>query len=295
MNIFECFAYLRSVDSTSFGYLCEVCYYKDEYGNVYFDSNYDLSDSFKEMVDLGHNTYFLAKENFDRYAEYEILVTDLNREKASLEKLSCVRRPYYRMRGRSVTKEQAFEIIRRTDSFFSIYMDEIGYHEDFVHACNFNNWLIMRNHYPDGYGWIHVDGKVGCNAITQKYPTVEEFCKEWFFKLKAFPYLDLVIAVTDWDEEPWSPDEKFEDAVVLGIYVHDKCIEILNKQDTLAKYQEYDEKYGQNPERFEPDYYMKHGITQVNEAYLRRCIEAYGLNSDEELEKVPEHAWKERR
>ncbi len=142
MNIFECLVYLRSVDDTSFGYPLEISYYKDEYGNVYFDSNYDLTDLFKEMVDLGHNTYFLAKENFDRYAEYEILVTDLNREKASLEKLSCVRRPYYRMRGRSVTKEQAFEIIRRTDSFFSIYMDEIGYHEDFVHACNFS--LRMR-------------------------------------------------------------------------------------------------------------------------------------------------------
>lgn len=38
-------------------------------------------------------------------------------------------------------------------------IDEIGYHKDFVHTCNFNNWLIMKNHYPDGYGWIHVEGK----------------------------------------------------------------------------------------------------------------------------------------
>lgn len=295
MNIFEGLAYLRGMEDISFCCLLEVSYYKDEYGNVYFHSNYDFSDPFKEMVDLGDNTYFLAKEDFERYAEYEILVTDLSEEKAGLERLSDTRRPYYRMRGRSVTEDQAFEIIRRTDSFFSIYIDEIRQHKDFLHACNFNNWLIMKNHYPDGYGWIHVDGKVGCNAITQKFPTLEDFCEEWFFKLRAFPYLDLVIAITDWDEEPWSPDDKFEDAVVLGIYVHDKCIEILNKQDTLAKYQEYDEKYGQDPERFESEYYMKHGITQVNEAYLRKCIEAYGLNPDEELEKVPEYVWKERR
>ena len=295
MNIFEGLAYLRGMEDISFCCLLEVSYYKDEYGNVYFHSNYDFSDPFKEMVDLGDNTYFLAKEDFERYAEYEILVTDLSEEKAGLERLSDTRRPYYRMRGRSVTEDQAFEIIRRTDSFFSIYIDEIRQHKDFLHACNFNNWLIMKNHYPDGYGWIHVDGKVGCNAITQKFPTLEDFCEEWFFKLRAFPYLDLVIAITDWDEEPWSPDDKFEDAVVLGIYVHDKCIEILNKQDTLAKYQEYDEKYGQDPERFESEYYMKHGITQVNEADLRKCIEAYGLNPDEELEKVPEYVWKERR
>ena len=31
---------------------------------------------------------------------------------------SDVRRPHYRMRGKPVTPEQAFEIICRTDSFF---------------------------------------------------------------------------------------------------------------------------------------------------------------------------------
>ena len=29
-----------------------------------------------------------------------------------------VKRPYFRMRGRPVTEEQAFDIIRRTDTFF---------------------------------------------------------------------------------------------------------------------------------------------------------------------------------
>lgn len=277
-----------------FDYLCENGYYKDEYGNAYFASNYSYSllERLPEMVDSGDGTYFLAKEDFDKYAIYEIKIANL--EEQTLRSLTYTRRPYYRMRGHSVTEIQAFEIIRRTDNFFEYIfgMGEIPKDKTFIPSLNFNNWLIMKNHYPKGYGWIHVDGTIGCNAITGKYPTIEEFCEEWFLNLQAFPYLNLMIAVTDWDENPWSLEEKFEDAVLLGIYVHDKCIEILNSHDTLVKYQEYDEKYGQNPERFESEYYEENKITQVDETYLRRCIEAYGLNPDEELKKVSSYVWR---
>lgn len=275
-----------------FDYVYQNGYYKDEQGNAYFDSIYSdsLLDQLAEIVDFGEGTYFLEKEIFEKYAAYEIKIANL--EDGIVRDLAYTRRPYYRMRGRSVTERQAFELIRRTDEFFDLHIEEISQDKDFIHSYNFNNWLIMKNHYPQGYGWIHADGTIGCNAITQKYPTVEEFCEEWFLKLQAFPYLDLVIAVTGWDEVPWSLDEKFEDAILLGIYVHDKCIEILNRKDTWIKYQEYDEKYGQNPEKFEPEYYMENEIIQVDKAYLRRCLEAYGLDPDEELKKVPSYVWK---
>ena len=81
-------------------------------------------------------------------------------------------------------------------------METIGNRKEFVRCINFDNWLIMKNHYPKGYGWIHADGTVGANAITQKWPTLKEFVEEWFYKLKAFPYLDLVIGITNWDETP---------------------------------------------------------------------------------------------
>ena len=150
----------------------------------------------------------------------------------------------------------------------------------------------MKNHYPKGYGWIHADGTVGANAITQKWPTMIELVTEWFYKLKSFPYLDLVIGITNWDEISWDEDDTFEKAIQMGIYVHDKCIELLNKQNAWAKYQEYDKKYGADPERFETDYYQKNGIVQVDEAYLRKCIESYGLDPDEELSKVRPYIWK---
>lgn len=146
-----------------------------------------------------------------------------------------MRRPYYRMRGKPVTEDQAFDIIRRTDNFFQD-IDEIERYRDYIHCINFDNWLIHKNHHPRGYGWIHADGTVGCNAITQKYPNIEEFIDEWICKLINFPYLDLVIAVTSWNEAPYrywkdedfrkewemkNHDKEFYNDVFTGIYVHD--------------------------------------------------------------------------
>lgn len=113
--------------------------------------------------------------------------------------------------------------------------------------------------------------------------------------LHTFPYLDLIIGVTVCDEvlEYYDEFKTFEDAIAFGIYVHDNTVEILNKADTVKKYREYDRAYGQPSEKFVADYYDDNKIVQVSEQYLRKCIESYGLNVDEELSKVPEYVWKE--
>ena len=67
-----------------------------------------------------------------------------------------------------MTREQAFEIIRRTDTFFSWELHLKN--KDYLDSIHFNNWIILKNHYPAGYGWIHTDGTVGLNGITQTYP-----------------------------------------------------------------------------------------------------------------------------
>ena len=71
----------------------------------------------------------------------------------------------------------------------------------------------------------------------------------------------------------------------VGIYVHDRKLEILNPSDTIAKYTEYNKCYGTPPEKFEREYYERHKIEQVNPAYLRKCIEAYGLDADKMLKR----------
>ncbi|MDE6622197.1 MAG: hypothetical protein K2K74_17240 [Lachnospiraceae bacterium] len=203
------------------------------------------------------------------------------------------------MRGKPVTKEQAFELIRRTDNFFR-GIDEIRRSDDFVSSVNFDNWLIHKNHYPQGYGWVHTDGTIGNNSITQIYPELYEFIGEWFEKLMKFPYLDLVIAVTCWDEllnALWEDlgkdffkakshefevsDDLFISGVRIGIYIHDKTLEILTPKKAIRKYKEYAKLYEKNKEVYISEYYQDNGIVQVDLPYARRCIEAYGLDADE--------------
>lgn len=281
----------------------------DESGNVYvycWEEYWERLDFFRD--------WFQDKEGYgyEEYAfierkEYEKLIScDITFPQDEELDISYVRRPYYRMRGKPVSKEQAFDIIRRTDNFLK-YIDEIHKQEEFVGNLNFDNWLIHKNHYPQGYGWIHTDGTVGVNAITQRWPKTEEFICEWFRYLNAFPYLDLIVALTDWNEinpryymedngydidyEAKEYDENFYDGIAMGIYVHDNKIQILNKEDTVKKYREYDVLYGKEREKFVPEYYGKNKIEQVNLAYLKKCIESYGLDAEEILSKQPRYEW----
>lgn len=276
----------------------------DELGNVYLEMAglSWLEDDFLMYMGIswhqGDEYIFISKEECDKYNEYEIIVPD------DLDYDGNVRRPYYRMRGKPVTKEQAFELIRRTDNFFA-GINEIRYSGDFVSAVNFSNHLIHKNHFPQGYGWIHADGTVGTNGITYKYPEMYEFIGEWFEKLRKFPYLDLVIGITCWNELPnalWKDlsnkakcremelnDELFFSGVVLGIYIHDKTLEILTPKKAIRKYKEYAKRYEKNKEVYIPEYYQENGIVQVDLPYARRCIEAYGLDADEILKDLYWH------
>ena len=284
----------------------------DEGGNlhIYYPQQYDEKIYyFRDLVDSGNHWNkedydFMVKEEYERLKEYEILMPEDEEPD-----VSYVRRPYYRMRGKSVTREQAFDIIRRTDNFFNFEIPEIEEHDDFVGGINFDNWLIQKNHYPRGYGWIHVDGTIGANTLTQKFPKTIEFFFEWLKYLMKFPYLDLMIAITDCNESPsgylefeeWEGrfeekgfDPYFYKTIVMGVYVHDKKIEILKEKDAEKKYREYDALYENDRQKFESDYYEKNKIEQVDLSYLKKCIESYGLDADKILEKIPSYIWKDK-
>ena len=113
-----------------------------------------------------------------------------------------VRRPYFRMRGKPVTEEQAFDIIRRTDNFF--YWDLYGYRLEGLVTDGFvlnNSWYCPKDH-PHIGGWVRPDGIVGMNGTTMMHPAQEDFLDSVLPLRKAFPYLDFVIAITDWDGCP---------------------------------------------------------------------------------------------
>lgn len=279
----------------------------DEAGNCYLSSEFiDSSDILREM----HKVLFQDME----YAEWSLVTVDKYKEILEYEIIvdedvkeydTEVRRPYYRMRGTKVTEEQAFDIIRRADNFFRFNINTIQEHIDYIGSLNFDNWIFDKHHHPYQYGWVHVDGTIGCNAITQKYPSIDEFISEWFIKMMAFPYLDLVIAITDWNELPpyvWeaicnsnhfnNPYKKenfpdFLEHIDCGIWVHDKVLEIMKPKRTVKKYVEYAKLYeDKTKERYLSHYYNDNGIIQADVRYLKKCIEAYGLNADEEFSKI---------
>lgn len=118
----------------------------------------------------------------------------------------CPRRPYFRMRGRPVTEEQAFDILRRTLQLpFKGFSDldekkRLEGRLPTFYITLENSWLTSNS---PRHGWIFPDGTVGMNNHSgEKYPSATEFYDELIQIQQAFPYLDLVLAFTDWDEMP---------------------------------------------------------------------------------------------
>lgn len=186
-----------------------------------------------------------------------------------------VRRPYYRMRGRSVTQEQALEIIGKTDDFFnSATREEL---QNCVPSTHFRNVLINDNYVPKNFGWCHRDGTLGINSVMSKYPTLAEILEEWGRYVLEFPYLNLIICVTHWDEiptlmdkDPDAPffgpewDSVFFTNVDYGIYVHDRVVSIVPQQHAINLFQDYSRRFNKPRDVYEPSYYESYHVKQIN-------------------------------
>lgn len=179
--------------------------------------------------------------------------------------LSDARNPYYRMRGKPVTEEQALDIIRRMEVFSRDYLPPTNFY-----MC----WLIDNNIQPR-YGWVHPDGTVGLNGITQKYPQFGEYMSEWTEYVDALPYLDLVIAVTSCNEIV-PEGHSFEEYIDIGIWVHDRMVEFLAPETALEKYKEYCNLYEDpNEARYEPETCLESQNKPIDiEEYRERCVQA---------------------
>ena len=264
--------------------------YRDDAGNAYvcFAEMEDLFGCWNFAADLGDGTGFISKEQFEQYERYSISAIE---EDERFSYLSEMGRLYYRLVGKSVTKDQVFDVIRRTDRLFEWHVEEIRQRPEFVRGWNFDNGVLDPRYWP-GCGWMHVDGSVWCYGNTQKHPTIPGLILEWLTNLIAFPYLDLIVAVTEGDvglsAKTWNcspePEAPFDQSVLLGIYVHDRTIAVLDQNDTLERYRTYAKRYGCSGEKAKPEYeYFP---------YLRRCIESYGVDADAVLSRMPDYIWK---
>lgn len=202
--------------------------------------------------------------------------------------------PYYQMRGKRISEQQAFDIICRTDSAFED-LDLDGH----LRYINFeNNWMLRR------YGWVHPNGIIGINSITPKFPTVDEFAHEWVRYLYNFPFLDLIIGITWWDgmsderteiflNYDWSlgsfdDDYKyveyddFCENIEVGIWVHDGIIEIIDRERTIEVYKKYEKLYEEEDHRiYFPEYYEEFQPDITTMEYLKKCFLTYGITDAE--------------
>ena len=298
MNAFD-YAINKVIDRVT--YLKNGAIYIDASGS-FWEKDYPLCVPASLIDD---DLYFISKSECDKFKQYDFIVPD------NIEYDANIRRPYYRMRGKPVTEEQAFDIIRRTDTFFNPLIPP-NIISSFIWSCNFHNSLIENYNKSCCCGWIHTDGTVGCNATAYGCLEINAFLEEWLEKLINFPYLDLVIAITKWNEIPdavnnadWGSDffqkqlyeyaeydAQFYDAVVLGIYVHDKTVEILKPTDAIEKYKEYASLYEKERKIYIPELYGDVVTKQIDLSFAKKCIEANGLLLETALSEVPEYVWR---
>lgn len=243
--------------------------------------------------------FMYQKQITDKFKELTIKV-----DEECEEYDTYVRRPYYRLRGKRITEEQALDIIRRTDDF--VYFDTRNRckKEDMVNLYHFRNFWLTQHHYPPFHGWVQPDGLVGGNGITDKYPTYDEILDDIIDMKLSFPYLEFIVAITCWNEVPdyvWDNDcnsivdgkldnfSDFNENIDIVFHVHDDLIEILSGEEGAKRYDEMLPKYEEgvkNDEIYSSDYYYDRKINPVSKEFIKKCMEIYGV-SVEEYENEP--------
>lgn len=178
--------------------------------------------------------YIFTKEMMDTLRSIEITMT----KEAEKYDAFC-KYPYYRLRGKPITPEQAEEVILNTE-----YRDRTAL-------------IALRT-------IAAYDGTVGANSCLTKWPNIYElFCDTLRLKLD-FPYLEYIAVITGWPEIPnCNRSERYpfvygeyndytdtvcqaelhEDNIEFGIWSHDNKIEFIDPSSTIKVYRQYDSLY----------------------------------------------------
>lgn len=200
------------------------------------------------------------------------------------------RRPYFQLRGKPVTREQAMEILIRTESLWSWeFSGEItppGY--VLSSLCRNSCYNIPLNWRTC---WVHPDGTIGQNDMFGfTWAEVNEIMCDFVPLVSAFPYLDFFVGVSYYDEhlpekENWYPPEweeyqkdGFSSLIRYGIWIHDKTIEIVNEDAARKLYREYERLYeASNKAIYESDYYTDQEPMELDWEYFKRAVESINM------------------
>ena len=133
--------------------------------------------------------------------------TELHIDENIKEWLSDVKYPYYRIRGKKIPAKLAKELVLTSKELW----EELG-------LINFLHDFIFE------------DGTVGINSTTSEYPHIMELLADSLKLKKKIPCLNMIIAISNWDNMPDEAWEKF-----------------MHTDDVLTnqEYREYDEYTGE--------------------------------------------------
>lgn len=102
--------------------------------------------------------------------------------------------------GKLITREQAAEIIIRTDKLISWEVEtglRINEYKQLSLKYLYNEW-ITSDYVLGPHGWCDWDGNIGCShGNIGPYPTVEWIEYEWKLLLYYFPFLELQCQLFD--------------------------------------------------------------------------------------------------
>lgn len=136
-------------------------------------------------------------ENMHKLAD-EYNIKDLDEDICI--KLSNVRRPLVLVRGKPITVEQTMQLITGEEPLFK---------ENSSGKCCFDprggqgvlKDIFYRREYFWLSTWVYSDGTIGGNIIhVEKYPELDEILDGYMHLAKRYPFLDMVVSYTMYDE-----------------------------------------------------------------------------------------------
>ena len=206
--------------------------------------------------------------------------------------------PYFRMRGKRVTKEQAFDIISRES------VDKrnqfIKRAENIIEESPALQFTEIKLHHTSRFDWIRSwidpDGAVGeTNYCAWKYPDGLRLMEEHMLNAKRYPFLKYVIVYTMHDavsrEDLYYEDGIFhdiEDRIFWGgfeyaLWVHDGGVERVDRDKAKELYELYQSEYPCE-EMFMRDDWNKYIKPYLDEEYVLRLSKAWKQLEEEREE-----------
>ena len=206
--------------------------------------------------------------------------------------------PYFRMRGKRVTKEQAFDIISRES------VDKrnqfIKRAENIIEESHALQFTEIKLHHTSRFDWIRSwidpDGAVGeTNYCAWKYPDGLRLMEEHMLNAKRYPFLKYVIVYTMHDavsrEDLYYEDGIFhdiEDRIFWGgfeyaLWVHDGGVERVDRDKAKELYELYQSEYPCE-EMFMRDDWNKYIKPYLDEEYVLRLSKAWKQLEEEREE-----------